>query len=338
MSRLLTIDRLSVGFATRRGMVPALRDVSLSLDKGEVLGVVGESGAGKSLTGRAVLGLLEPPGQITGGAITLGETRLDTLDEETMRPIRGKRIGAVFQDPMGSLDPLMTIGDQLIETIRTHLPLNASQAKDRAAELLETVGLPGGAGRLRSHPHTLSGGMRQRVVIALALAADPDLIIADEPTTALDVSVQAQIVDLLSRLCRERHTAMILITHDMGVIAAAAQRVAVLYAGMVVEEGPVGQVLRAPRHPYTRGLMAAIPRTGGGRGALHQIPGSMPALGAWPEGCPFHPRCEAADDRCRSALPGLDDFSAKSDASPTPASGHQGHSAACWHPREAATP
>jgi peptide/nickel transport system ATP-binding protein len=256
---LLEVKDLVVEFPTRRGVLRAVDQVSFSLKPGEVLGLVGESGAGKSLTGAAIIRLLEPPGRIAGGEVRLKGERIDQLDIDAMRRVRGRRIGMVFQDPLTSLNPLYTVGQQLIETIRTHLPLTGVEARQRAIDLLVEVGIPAAAHRLDGYPHEFSGGMRQRVVIALALAAEPELVIADEPTTALDVSVQAQIIQVLKRLCREKNTAVILITHDMGVIAETADRVAVMYAGRIVEIGPVREVIKTPRHPYTRGLMGSIP-------------------------------------------------------------------------------
>jgi peptide/nickel transport system ATP-binding protein len=307
---LLAVRHLRVEFPTRAGVLTAIDDVSFDIAPGEVLGVVGESGAGKSLTGAAIIGLLEPPGRVAGGEILLDGERIDGLPHEAMRRIRGRRIGAIFQDPLASLDPLFSIGSQLVETIRTHLPLSEAAARKRAVELLQEVGIPAAGRRVDHYPHQFSGGMRQRVVIALALAAQPQLVIADEPTTALDVSIQAQIITLLKRLCREHGTAVMLITHDMGVIAETADRVAVMYAGRVVEIGPVAGVIRAPQHPYTIGLMGSIPTLGEGRERLVQIDGSMPRLTAIPAGCPFHPRCERAFERCYRERPDLLDAGA----------------------------
>ena len=302
---LLAVDRLRVEFPTRHGTLTAVHDVSFAIAPGEVLGVVGESGAGKSVTGAAVIGLIDPPGRIAGGEIRLAGRRIDHLRYDALRRIRGREIGAVFQDPLTSLDPLYTIGAQLTETIRTHLPLRANEARARAIALLDEVGIPGAAGRLDQYPHQFSGGMRQRVVIALALAANPKLIIADEPTTALDVSIQAQIILLLKRLCRDHGTAVMLITHDMGVIAETADRVAVMYAGRIVEIGPVADVIHRPRHPYTVGLMGSIPSITSNRERLAQIEGAMPRLAEIPDGCAFHPRCPQAFDRCRRERPHL---------------------------------
>jgi len=301
-SALLEVSGLRVEFPTRRGTLVAVDDVSLSIAPGEVLGVVGESGAGKSLTGTAIIGLLEPPGRIAAGEIRLEGERIDNLPNETMRRIRGRRIGAIFQDPLTSLNPLYTVGQQLVETILTHLPMDRGAARARAIALLDEVGIQAAGSRLEHYPHQFSGGMRQRVVIALALCAEPRLIVADEPTTALDVSIQAQIIALLKRLAREHGTAVMLITHDMGVIAETANRVAVMYAGRIAEIGPVGEVIRAPRHPYTVGLMGSIPKVGKGLGKRHaklaQIEGAMPRLNAIPPGCAFNPRCPKRFERC----------------------------------------
>ena len=270
-----------------------------------MLGIVGESGAGKSLTGAAIIGLLQPPGRISGGRILYDGQRIDTLPDEAMRRLRGRQIGSIFQDPMTALNPLLTIGQQLIETIRAHLPLSEVEAVARAVSLLEETGISGAAQRLSQYPHQFSGGMRQRAVIALALAAGPRLLIADEPTTALDVSVQAQVIALLKRLCRDRGMAAMLVTHDMGVIAEACDRVAVMYAGRIVEIGPVRDVIHSPAHPYAMGLMGAIPSMSGERERLLQIDGVMPRLGEIPAGCAFHPRCPQAWARCRSERPEL---------------------------------
>jgi peptide/nickel transport system ATP-binding protein len=305
MSVLLEISHLRIELPTRRGTLLAVDDVSFSIGEGEVLGVVGESGAGKSITAAAIIGLLEPPLRMTGGEIRLEGARIDDLPPEAMRRIRGKQIGAIFQDPLTSLNPLYTIGRQLVETIRTHLPLGDKAAKARAIELLQEVGIPGAEQRFDAYPHQFSGGMRQRVVIALALAANPRLIVADEPTTALDVSTQAQIISLLKRLCRDHGTAVMLVTHDMGVIAETADRVAVMYAGRVAEIGPVRQVVKHPQHPYTIGLMGSIPSIGDALDRLPQIDGAMPRLGAIPPGCAFNPRCPQVMERCRVERPDL---------------------------------
>ena len=300
---VLTVQGLRVEIPTRRGVLLALDDVSFSIAPGEILGFVGESGAGKSLTGMAILGLLDPPGRVAGGEIRLGERRIDTLSQGEMRSVRGKQIGAVFQDPLMSLNPLLQVGEQLTETIRTHLPVSEDQARERALGLMRAVGIPAPEARFTAYPHQFSGGMRQRIVIALALCAEPELVVADEPTTALDVSIQAQVLQLLRQLCREHATAMLLVTHDMGVIAETADRVAVMYAGRIVEIGPVADVIRNPVHPYTRGLMGAIPSLAPVTGPLAQIDGAMPRLNARPPGCAFNPRCPRAIDRCRVESP-----------------------------------
>jgi peptide/nickel transport system ATP-binding protein len=302
---LLDVRHLRVEFPTRRGTLLALDDVSFDIAPGEVLGVVGESGAGKSLTGASIIGLLEPPGRIAGGEILLEGERIDHLPAERMREIRGRRIGAIFQDPLTSLNPLYTIGRQLTETIQTHLPVSAEEARQRAIRLLQDTGIPAAEQRIDHYPHQFSGGMRQRVVIALALAAEPRLIVADEPTTALDVSIQAQIIALLKRVCREHGAAVMLVTHDMGVIAEPSDRVAVMYAGRIVEIGPVHDVIHAPAHPYTAGLMGSIPAMDEDRERLVQIDGAMPRLNAIPPGCAFHPRCPKAVARCSQQRPDL---------------------------------
>ncbi|MBM2322816.1 MULTISPECIES: ABC transporter ATP-binding protein [Marivita] len=317
---VLEVRDLRVEFPTRTGILTALDGVSLSIQRGEILGVVGESGAGKSMTGLAILGLLEPPGRIAGGEIWLSGDRIDTLSEREMENVRGGRIGAIFQDPLTSLNPLFRVGDQLVETIRLHTDLGKEQARARALELLREVGIPAPENRIDAYPHQFSGGMRQRVVIALALCAEPELIVADEPTTALDVSIQAQITALLRQLCRERGTAVMLVTHDMGVIAETADRVAVMYAGRIAEMGTVEDVVRRPRHPYTEGLMGSIPSMHGDVAELQMIPGSMPRLDAIPQGCAFNPRCAHAGTRCRTEVPRIN-----------------GTGAACWLALEGAT-
>ncbi len=313
---LLSVRNLRVEFPNRRQNLVAIDDVSFDIARSEILGVVGESGAGKSVTGAAIMGLLEPPGKMTAGAILLDGERIDRLDLGAMRRIRGKRIGMVFQDPLTSLNPVFRIGDQIVETLHAHLDMSGAEARARAIALLREVGIPAPNSRIDAYPHELSGGMRQRVVLALVLCTEPELIIADEPTTALDVSVQAQIISLIKSLARTRGTSVMLITHDMGVIAEAADRVAVMYAGRIAEIGPVREVLKAPRHPYAKGLMGAIPSLarvndraappGGGQGRLTLIPGNMPRLNAIPAGCAFNPRCANAVDRCRRDRPGLE--------------------------------
>jgi len=302
---LLEVRNLVVEFPGRHGTLRALDDISFSIAPGEVLGVVGESGAGKSLTGASIIGLLEPPGRVASGQILLEGRRIDNLSHDQMRHIRGRKIGAIFQDPLTSLNPLYTIGRQLIETIQAHLPVSTVEARRRAIALLEDTGIPAAAQRLGHYPHQFSGGMRQRVVIALALAAEPKLIVADEPTTALDVSIQAQIIQLLKRVCRDHGAAVLLITHYMGVIAETCDRVAVMYAGRIAEIGPVHEVINQPAHPYTMGLMAAIPDITIDRERLNQIDGSMPRLNAIPSGCAYHPRCPRSFERCAAERPDL---------------------------------
>ncbi len=320
---VLSLRGLTVEIPMRTGIIRPVEDISYDIAAGEILGVVGESGAGKSMAGNAVIGLLNRPARIAAGHILLNGRRIDALPAAEFRRLRGSEIGMVFQDPLTSLNPLLTIGEQLTETILQHLPLGRGEARRRAIAALDEVGIPAAASRIDSYPHEFSGGMRQRVVIALALCAEPSLVIADEPTTALDVSVQAQIIALLKRLCRERGTAVMLVTHDMGVIAEAADRVAVMYAGRLAEIGDVRSVLTAPRHPYTSGLMGATPLASAGRRRLNQIPGAMPRPGAVPPGCAFHPRCPKAQERCGRE--------------PGPDLSADGGRAACWYPMTAET-
>ncbi|MEA2739984.1 MAG: peptide/nickel transport system ATP-binding protein [Acetobacteraceae bacterium] len=307
---LLEVEDLTVEFPTRRGILRALDRISFSIDSGEVLGVVGESGAGKSLTGAAIVGLLERPGRIAGGEIRLDGKRIDNLAPEPLRRIRGRRIGMIFQDPLTTLNPLYTIGRQLTETMQTHARFSDAEARRKAVGWLDRVGIPAAAQRIDAYPHEFSGGQRQRVVIALALCAEPALVVADEPTTALDVSIQAQIITLLKDLTRDHGTAVMLVTHDMGVIAETADRVAVMYAGRIAEIGPVGTVIRQPAHPYTDGLMASIPSLEHRVNRLRQIDGAMPRLDAIPAGCRFHPRCPRVFDRCVQEQPELLDAGA----------------------------
>ncbi|MDJ0611167.1 MAG: ABC transporter ATP-binding protein [Kiloniellales bacterium] len=302
---LLKVENLRIEIPTRRGLLVAVDDISFHIDEGEVLGVVGESGAGKSLTGAAIIGLLEPPGRVAGGRILFEGDRIDNLPYERLRRLRGAKIGMVFQDPLTSLNPLYTVGRQLTETISTHTGTAERKARDRAVELLTEVGIPAPERRIDQYPHQFSGGMRQRVVIALALAVNPRLIVADEPTTALDVSIQAQIISLLKRLCRDHGTAVMLVTHDMGVIAETADRVAVMYAGRIAEIGPVADVIRKAGHPYTHGLMGSIPTVGHEVERLTQIDGAMPRLTEIPSGCAFNPRCPKVFERCLSERPEL---------------------------------
>ncbi|PCJ85117.1 MAG: methionine ABC transporter ATP-binding protein [Hyphomicrobiales bacterium] len=313
---VLSVQNLVVEFPTRHGALTAVNDISFDIAEGEVLGVVGESGAGKSITGSAIIGLIDPPGRIVSGSVYLKGERIDNLEPEALRKVRGGRIGMIFQDPLTSLNPLYRIGDQITETILTHLPVSKKEALERAIALLDDVGIPAARTRIDAYPHEFSGGMRQRVVIALALCAEPELVIADEPTTALDVSVQAQIIALIKDLCAERGTAVMLITHDMGVIAETANRVAVMYAGRLAEIGPVRDVIKHAKHPYTEGLMASIPSIDSTADRLVQIPGSMPRLTNIPKGCAFNPRCPKVFEKCKVDRPNPLDLG--------------GSSVACW--------
>jgi peptide/nickel transport system ATP-binding protein len=318
---LISVRNLHVAVQTEKGPLYLVHDVSFDIAPGEILGVVGESGAGKSMTGSALIRLFEPPLSVTGGEVWCDGRRIDNLSKEAMRKVRGSEIAMIFQDPLTSLNPVFTVERQLVETIEEHTELRGAAARAEAISLMTQVGIPAPESRLSSYPHEFSGGMRQRVVIALALAGRPKLIIADEPTTALDVSIQGQIIALLQKLCTERGTAVMLITHDMGVIAAAAQRVAVMYAGRIIEIGPVGDVIRNARHPYTRGLMGSIPEVGRRHKRLPQINGSMPRLDAIPPGCAFSPRCPYVMPICRETRPDL-----------LPPSSF--HRAACWLVKE----
>ena len=305
-SPLLAVNDLVVEIPTRRGTLRPVDGASFRIEAGEIVGVVGESGAGKSITGAAIIGLLERPARIAGGEVVLAGEHLEGLPESALRKVRGGRVGTVFQDPSTSLNPLLTVGDQLAETAALHLGLGRRAARERALAALVDVGIPAAAERLDAYPHEFSGGMRQRVVIALALIGEPELVIADEPTTALDVSVQAQVLTLLRRLCTERGTGVMLVTHDMGVIAEVTDRTVVLYAGRVAETGPTPDVLTRPAHPYTEGLVASTPTPAAGAAEgrrLHQIPGAMPGLLAIPPGCAFHPRCPHAMAVCREKRP-----------------------------------
>ena len=300
---LLSVRGLTVEFPTRHGILTALDDISFDIAPGEVLGMVGESGAGKSMTGSAVIGLIEPPGRIAKGEIWLKGRRIDNLSPKDMRKVRGRQIGMIFQDPLTSLNPLYRISDQLIETIRTHLPLSEAEARKRAISLLDDVGIPAASRRIDDYPHQFSGGMRQRVAIAIALLNDPDLLIADEPTTALDVTIQAQILALVQGLVAERGMGVMWVTHDLSVDAGFADRVVVMYAGEVVEEGPVDRVISQPTHPYTLGLIGSVPSRNKRGAPLTQIPGSTPSPINRGTACRFKPRCRFARDKCEEHPP-----------------------------------
>lgn len=304
MTALLEVFNLRVSFPAGGRRIAPVDGVSFRIDRGETVALVGESGSGKSLSSLALLQLIPPPGCIEPGSVArLGGLDLLALRGEALRQVRGRRIGMVFQDPAASLNPVLTIGAQISETVRAHLPVSAAEARSRTERLLEEVGLADGTARYGSYPHQLSGGMRQRVMIAIALAAEPELLIADEPTSALDVTVQAQILALLDRLREARGMAMLLITHDLGVVAGRADRVAVMYAGQIVEEAPTARLFAEPAHPYTRGLLASLPRLRGPKLPLVAIAGSVPVPGDWPAGCRFRPRCPQAMPTCSTEPP-----------------------------------
>jgi oligopeptide/dipeptide ABC transporter ATP-binding protein len=302
MGVLLQVEKLTVELPTKSGYHKAVDELSFSLDAGEVMGIAGESGSGKTMTALSLFGLL-PQGTRTSGSIRLDGTELLELSSRELRAIRGRQIAMVSQDPSTALHPILPVGTQITEHMRHHLGVSKAEALSRAAELLRTVRIPDPDQALRSYPGQFSGGMRQRIAIAIALAAEPRLLVADEPTTALDVTVQAGILRLLDRLCRERGLAVIVITHDLGVMSATARRLCVLYAGRLAEAGPVSQLLGSPRHPYTRGLLDALPHPEGGGAPLVPIGGSPPSLGNVPDGCPFHPRCRYAIASCATDRP-----------------------------------
>jgi peptide/nickel transport system ATP-binding protein len=319
---VLEVSNLKTVFFTNSGLFKAVDDLSFSVRRGETLAIVGESGCGKSVTALSLMRLVpDPPGRIVGGSISLEGTDLLTLDETEMRKVRGNRISMIFQEPMTSLNPVMRIGDQIVEAVRLHRSLSSQDARDVAIEMLRLVRIPEPARRAREYPHQLSGGMRQRAMIAMALACRPALLIADEPTTALDVTIQAQILALILDLQKELGTGLVLITHDLGVVAQTAQRVIVMYAGKKVEEATVEALFAAPKHPYTRGLMASIPAVPAPGVAaperLNEIPGTVPSLVRLPKGCAFAPRCKLAIQRCETDYPPLADWGG-------------GHLAACW--------
>jgi peptide/nickel transport system ATP-binding protein len=319
---LLRVRDLCVAFDTERGTVRAVDQISFELARGHTLGLVGESGSGKSVTALSIMGLIPtPPGRIESGQILLGADDLVRLGRRAMRSVRGRRVGMIFQEPMTSLNPVLTVGAQITEAVRAHRDVSRADARARAVELLARVGIPAPVERVDAYPHQLSGGMRQRVMIAIALACDPELLIADEPTTALDVTIQAQILDLLSRLQRELGMSVLLITHDLGVVYEHAHEVAVMYAGQVVERAATAALFRAPRHPYTRGLLESVPSFVGNRGKtrLPTIPGLVPDLAHLPRGCRFQERCAKVEDDCRGREPLLE---------PLPGGSH----ARCFHP------
>ncbi len=320
---LLEVRDLVVEFPTRQGVLTAVRGIDFTVDKGERVGIVGESGAGKSVAAFAILNLLSRPGHIAGGSIVFEGRDLTKLSRAQMRSVRGNRISMIFQDPMMTLNPVLTIGTQMVETLKAHRSdISAAEARRIAIARLGEVKIPSPENRMDSYPHELSGGMRQRVVIAIALLTEPALIIADEPTTALDVTIQAEIMSLMLALCKIHDVGLILITHDLAVVSQVTQRVVVLYAGRVVESGQTARVVHNPVHPYTRGLLAALPGEGTPGARLNQIRGNMPPLNAIPQGCPFHPRCDFVQDRCRGAVPALEDL--------------EGHAVRCVRARELA--
>ncbi|GLQ06136.1 ABC transporter ATP-binding protein [Sneathiella chinensis] len=314
---LLEVKDLQVEFPLGRKTLQALYGIDFALDKGERLGIVGESGAGKSVAAFSILNLLSKPGRISGGEILFEGRDLSKLNDKEMRTIRGNRISMIFQDPMMTLNPVLTIGTQMVECLKAHRDISSAEAREIAISKLREVMIPSPENRMDSYPHELSGGMRQRVVIAIALLTDPSIIIADEPTTALDVTIQAEIMALMLELCKTNNVGLILITHDLAVVSQVTERIMVMYAGRVVEEGYTQEVIKNPRHPYTRGLLKALPQENRPGQRLNQIPGSMPALDAIPAGCAFNPRCEFADGDCVKAVPDL--------------VGEQGHRAACVH-------
>jgi oligopeptide/dipeptide ABC transporter ATP-binding protein len=296
---LLSVENLETRFPTRAGVVPAVNGVSFAIERGETLALVGESGSGKSVTALSILGLIAPPGHIAAGRILYDGKNLREISKEELRAIRGSEIAMIFQDPMTSLNPVFTIGEQIAEAIRLHTDLPRAQAWKKAVESLESVAIPDPGRRAKQYPHEMSGGMRQRVMIAMALSCEPKLLIADEPTTALDVTIQAQILELINRLRVERNLGVLLITHDLGVVAETCDRAAVMYAGKIVENAPVTRLFAEPQHPYTRGLLASVPRVGGHADRLSTIEGMVPKLTNLPPGCAFAPRCPEAEAKCR---------------------------------------
>jgi peptide/nickel transport system ATP-binding protein len=312
----LAVEGLRTEFDTRAGLVTAVNDVSFSVEKGRILGLVGESGSGKSVTGFSILGLIDPPGRIAAGRVVVNGTDLRALPPDGLRQMRGRAVSMVFQDPMMTLNPVLRVGDQMARAVRTHDRVSKAAAWDRARRALETVGIPAAAERLMAYPHQLSGGMRQRVAIAIALLHEPAVLIADEPTTALDVSIQGQILAEVRRLADDTGTAIVWITHDLAVVSSLADDICVMYAGRIVEQGAAADVIARPRHPYTRGLLDSVPAGHTPGQPLPQIPGSTPSLINLPAGCPFRTRCAHATDAC---------------ATPPPMTGTD-HTALCHHP------
>lgn len=301
---ILQVDKLKVSFTSGKKLVPAVQDVSFSLHEGEILGIVGESGSGKSVTSLTIMGLIpKPPGVVENGKILFEQEDLLTFDEKRMRDIRGNKISMIFQEPMTSLNPLFTIGDQLMEAIRLHTKTTKKEARERIIELLKLVGLPRANELINEYPHQLSGGMRQRVMIAMAMACNPKVLIADEPTTALDVTIQSQILTLMKELNEKTQTSIILITHDLGVVAEVCDRVIVMYAGQIVEQGDVKTIFQNPKHPYTKGLLKSIPHVHKKEDRLYSIPGNVPRPGTIKQGCYFAPRCDKAMKRCMQHSP-----------------------------------
>ncbi|WP_134704067.1 ABC transporter ATP-binding protein [Ammoniphilus sp. YIM 78166] len=316
--KLLEISGLRTHFFTDHGEVPAVDGVDIYIKKGEVLGVVGESGCGKSVTSLSVMRLVpNPPGKIVGGSMVFKGEDLVQVTEKRMRKIRGNEIAMIFQEPMTSLNPVYSIGDQIGETVRLHRNLSKKEAKQHAVEMLRKVGIPRPEQIVNEYPHQLSGGMRQRVMIAMAMSCDPELLIADEPTTALDVTIQAQILDLMRKLNKESGAAIMMITHDLGVVAEMCDRVVVMYAGKVVEEGDVKTIFKNPKHPYTKGLIQSVPRMDDDKDRLYSIPGNVPTPGSMPKGCRFAPRCEYVVSKCSEEMPDLIEL-------------EFGHKSRCW--------
>ena len=303
MSHLLEVKNLEVKFGLRFGDLTAINGISFALDRGERMGLVGESGAGKSVTGFAIINLISKPGFISGGQVLFNGRDLAQLSSEAMREIRGNQISMIFQDPMMTLNPVLTIGTQMVETLLAHRNITRAEAEAIALEKLKKVQIPSPEKRLAQYPHEFSGGMRQRIVIAIALLTDPEIIIADEPTTALDVTIQAEIMELLQLLCESEQTGLILITHDLGVVSQVTEKIAVMYAGKIVETGPTDRVIHTPRHPYTQGLIKALPGSLQPGAKLNQIPGMMPTLTDIPPGCAFNPRCHLCEQICREQEP-----------------------------------